>query len=374
MILRTCKNARAPSSRYRGHTRSCQRLARPSPKCIISPATLRTTTMSRTIRTYTPGMRGAVPGCGVAGHPGRAVGLRANRTTPCTASAPTTSCAATRPSSSPSSTRSSRSIPEHPAGARTPRAVIGCPSSSWKPNFARCRPAGLEPDLDGMGAFKPMQFQRPPVEWALRQLRPRLLLADAVGLGKTIEVGMILTELSRRGRANRILVLARKSMLTQFQSELWNRFAIPLVRLDSDGHRPAPTPDPGEQEPLRGLPPGDHQHRHAEERGPLPPLPREHPLGLWWSSTRRTTSPGASVPERHLSHRLARLLSRQTDSMLLTTATPHNGQRETFGRLISLLDPSAIPDPTTRNTVPTTSRVSSSCASRSNTYWSRSTT
>ena len=54
---------------------------------------------------------------------------------------------------------------------------------------------------------------------------------------------------------------------------------------------------------------------------------------------------GASIPERHLSYRLARLLSRRTDSMLLTTATPHNGKKETFGRLISLLDPSAIPDP-----------------------------
>ena len=57
---------------------------------------------------------------------------------------------------------------------------------------------------------------------------------------------------------------------------------------------------------------------------------------------------GASVPERHLSYRLARLLARRTDSLLLTTATPHNGKRETFGRLIALLDPSAIPDPSYR--------------------------
>jgi hypothetical protein len=61
------------------------------------------------------------------------------------------------------------------------------------------------PDVNGIGAFRPLPFQVKAVEKALLQMRPRWLLADAVGLGKTIEVGMILAELMRRGRADRIL-------------------------------------------------------------------------------------------------------------------------------------------------------------------------
>lgn len=205
----------------------------------------------------------------------------------------------------------------------------------------------MEPDLVGMGAFTPMPFQVQTVAWALRQLRPRLLLADAVGLGKTIQVGMILSELMRRGRANRILVLAKKSMLTQFQAELWNRFTIPLVRLDSAGIARLRLRLPANKNPfevyhriiisidtLKNI--GSYRHFLENTRWDCVVIDEAHNVA------------GASVPERHLSYRLARLLSRRTDSMLLTTATPHNGQRETFGRLIALLDPSAIPDPALR--------------------------
>jgi SNF2 family DNA or RNA helicase len=82
-------------------------------------------------------------------------------------------------------------------------------------------------------AMDVVPYQLDPAFLSLQQPRQRILISDAVGLGKTIECGVLLTELIQRGRGRRILVLAVKSMLTQFQKELWARFDIPLTRMDS---------------------------------------------------------------------------------------------------------------------------------------------
>ena len=85
----------------------------------------------------------------------------------------------------------------------------------------------------------PLEYQHSAARRALsaESIRPRLLLADAVGLGKTLEIGMILSELIRRGRGERILIVCPRHVLEQMQNEMWSRFAIPILPLSVMSNR-----------------------------------------------------------------------------------------------------------------------------------------
>ena len=165
-----------------------------------------------------------------------------------------------------------------------------------------------------------------------------MLLADVVGLGKTLEIGLILAELIRRGRGDRILVVTPQQVLEQFQQELWTRFAIPLIRLDSVRHPADPAGDPGGPQPVHLLQADHHLDRHPQGRR-VPAPPRQHAVGR--GRHRRVTQPdrGKQLPQQ------AGAAPRpETDALLLASATPHNGDAESFAELISMLVPAAIAD------------------------------
>jgi SNF2 family DNA or RNA helicase len=83
--------------------------------------------------------------------------------------------------------------------------------------------------LNGVRDLERYDFQIRAVLRVLRQMRGRALLADEVGLGKTIEAGLILKEYVLRGLVRRALVLAPVSLLTQWREELTHKFDLPFV-------------------------------------------------------------------------------------------------------------------------------------------------
>ena len=185
-----------------------------------------------------------------------------------------------------------------------------------------------------------LQYQRRAAAKAFEGLRPRLLIADAVGLGKTLEVGMILSELIRRGRGERILVVTPRHILEQFQHEMWTRFAIPLVRLDSEGIQRVRRRIPAGRNPFTFYKRAIISIDTLKNAGRY----RHHLEGIRWDAV--VIDECHNVMNRSAArNHLVRVLAPRTDALLMLSATPHNGDPESFAELIRLLDPTAIADP-----------------------------
>jgi SNF2 family DNA or RNA helicase len=80
--------------------------------------------------------------------------------------------------------------------------------------------------------FAPFAYQLEAAARVLRHMQGRVILADEVGLGKTIEAGIVLSELRLRGLAARVLVLAPAGLVGQWCEELERKFALPCVVAD----------------------------------------------------------------------------------------------------------------------------------------------
>ena len=206
-------------------------------------------------------------------------------------------------------------------------------------------PMRLDPQVAGKAAIDDLDFQLDPVRMALSAPRVRILIGDDVGLGKTLEAGLLASELILRRRARRILVVTSKSMLTQFQQEFWTRFSIPLVKIDSAKIKQIRVSIPLNQNPFDQFDKSiismdtlknDTQYRTALEKA-------------WWDLI--VIDEAHNVAERggprgaSQRNALAERLASRSDALVLLSATPHDGSRRSFASLMRMLDPTSIADP-----------------------------
>ncbi len=201
----------------------------------------------------------------------------------------------------------------------------------------------------------PLPHQLAALRRAIAAEHPRLLLADEVGLGKTIEAGLMMRELKLRGRVRRTLVVAptgltgqwRDELLTHFgesfhiltpadfpalrrqggDDNLWRRF--PQVICSLDAVKP--------MEGRRGWN-AEQVARYNAER--LDDLANAGWDLVIFDEAHRLAGNSETVAR----YQLARTLADAVPALLLLSATPHSGKTDAFRRLLSLLDPRAFPE------------------------------
>jgi hypothetical protein len=213
------------------------------------------------------------------------------------------------------------------------------------------------------------EYQLEPVAKALEMPRVNLLIADDVGLGKTIEAGLIIQEMLLRYRARRVLVVCPASLTGKWAGEMADRFGLDFQVLDTQSLK-------------------DLRRSHGLEANPFTVHPRAI-ISMQWLRTLRiqrlldevltpdTRYPGffdlLIVDEAHhcapptptrgkgyavdsKQTRAVRRLGEHSQHRIFLSATPHNGYSESWQALLEMLDPQRFargvePDPNIVNQV-----------------------
>lgn len=186
-------------------------------------------------------------------------------------------------------------------------------------------------------AVEPRAYQLVPLLMALRLNTVRLLIADDVGIGKTVEAGLIVRELMDRGEITRLAVLCPPHLVEQWQAELQNRFNLQAVALTSASASRV------ERDLPHGVGLFDHHpivvvsldyiksERHREHFLSIAPE------CIIVDEAHTCASSGAGKQLRF--ELLQRLAKDDTRHLLMLTATPHSGDEAAFYNLLSLLNP-----------------------------------
>ena len=191
-------------------------------------------------------------------------------------------------------------------------------------------------------AVEPRAYQLVPLLMAMKHDTVRLLIADDVGIGKTIEAGLIARELMDRGEIKRMTVLCPPHLCEQWQEELEKRFNIRAAVVRTSTARRLE----------RGLPPGTSifeawnftivslDYIKSDKR--RDEFFRSCPEAVIVDEAHTCTLRGR-MQSKQKRFQLLKGLSKNPDRhMILLTATPHSGDEEAFYNLLGLLRPDFI--------------------------------
>ena len=174
--------------------------------------------------------------------------------------------------------------------------------------------------------FDPFDYQVQAAQTALRRMRGRAILADEVGLGKTIEAGLVLSELRMRGLADRTLVVTPAGLVEQWREELERKFGLPTTIAGRDGWNQGTD----RAIVLASL--------AAARRDPLKARLLAHEWdAIVFDEAHRVRAPGSA------SGKLARAL--RTRYLLLLTATPVENRLQDLYEMVSMVAPGLLGTP-----------------------------
>ncbi|MET9953424.1 DISARM system SNF2-like helicase DrmD [Streptomyces sp. NPDC006339] len=203
-------------------------------------------------------------------------------------------------------------------------------------------------------AVEPYQLE--PVSRAIAAPRVNLLLADDVGLGKTIEAGLVALELILRNRAHKIMIVCPAGLTVKWRDEMAEKFGLEFTVIDSERsaevrrkHGSAANPFNIYPLSIVSLPwlRGAKAQRllaevlPAHDSGVDSAVPRKRPFDLLILDEAHHVAPSAPkqlYPVDSQQTKLIRRLAPYFEHRLFLSATPHNGYQESYTALLEIID------------------------------------
>src|SRR6516165_6068917 len=185
-------------------------------------------------------------------------------------------------------------------------------------------------------AFEPRAYQLVPLLMALRLSVVRLLIADDVGIGKTIEAGLILRELIDRGEIDRLAVLCPPHLVEQWTGELKNKFDIEAVAVTAASAARLERGLPASQTLFDAYPYTVVSLDYIKAERRRDSFARACPALVVVDEAHACVGTHQNRQQRFAL--LRRLATDRELHLIMLTATPHSGDEAAFNRLLSLLD------------------------------------